>query len=313
MEKNNVKIFAWSNSGQYAKNIWNLLWIQVSDSEIKPFSCWETYVRLLETVRWKEVFIVKLFKTWATNEDLMELILLCNAAKQSFAKTIHLIVPNFPYSRQDKIHAPRECISAKIVAQILETAWANEIITINLHSEQLQWFFDIPVDNLNIINLFAENIKKKNIKDPVIIAPDLWSAKYSKKIADKIWAKLAIIHKTRPEHNVSEVNHIVWDVKWKTPILVDDMVDTAWSVCTAKKVLIEMWSNSDVYLFATHPVLSWPAIERLTEANFKEIIFANTVPIDEKYIWNFQILSSEDLVSKVIRSIVERKSVSRLY
>ena len=313
MDKNNIKIFAWSSSQSYATNIWNYLWVDIAQCEIKNFSCWELYVKLLETVRWKEVFIVKLFQTWRVNEDLMELLLLCDAAKQSFAKTIHLIIPHFPYSRQDKIHHPRESISAKLVARLIESAWANEIITVDLHSEQLQWFFDIPVDNLNVIGLFTEIIKEKNIDNLVIVAPDIGAAKYAKKIADNIWASLAIIHKSRPGHNISEVNHVIWDVKWKTPILFDDMVDTAWSVCWAKNALIEMWSNEDVYLIATHPVLSWPAYERLKNANFKEIIFANTLYLEDNDLDNFTLVPSENLISKVVKNIIERKSVSTLY
>ena len=200
------------------------------------------------------------------------------------------------------------------MAKLLETAWASEFITVNLHSEQLQGFFDIPVDNLNIINLFVDEIKKKNIENPVVVSPDAWGAKAAKRFADKIGANLAFLHKVRPEHNVSEVTQIVWDIEWRTPIIFDDMIDTAWSVCWAKKALIEWWSKEDVYLLATHPIFSWPAIERLKNAKFKEIIVSDTLLLDKSNWLNaITQVSTTWLIAKVIVSIVERKSVSMLY
>ena len=314
MNKQSIRIFAGSSSMNYAQEIWKVVWVEISRSEIKKFSCWETYVRLLDSVRWKEVFIVHTIRAWNVNDDLVELFLLIDAAKQSFAKTIHVISPHLAYSRQDKIHAPREWISAKLVAKLLETSWADEVITVNLHSDQHQWFFNIPVDNLNLINLFVDEINKLWIENPVVVSPDAGWAKSAKKFADKIWANLAFLHKTRPEHNVSYVTNVVGDVKWRTPILFDDMIDTAWSVCWAKNALLESWSNEDVYLFATHPIFSGPAIERLKSAKFKKIVVADTIPLSaDMKLPEIEQISTANLVAKVIVSIIERKSVSSLY
>lgn len=314
MNKDDIKIFSWTSFPEFAKKICTQAWQTLSLCEIKKFSCWETYVRLWDSVRWKEVFIIQTIREWVSNDDFMELFLLCEAAKQSFAKTIHIIVPHFWYSRQDKIHAPRECISAKLMARLLETSWADEMITVNLHSDQHQWFFNIPVDNINLTNLFVKEIQNRNIKDPIIVSPDAGWAKSAKKFADKIWAPIAILHKTRPEHNIAEISHIIWNVEWKTPIIFDDIIDTAGSVCSAKQVLINHWSKSDIYLVATHPVFSGPAIWRIKEAKFKEIIVSDTLPLDwEKKLPEITQISCSWLIAQIIINIAERKSVSQLY
>lgn len=313
MNKDQVKIFSGSASKEFTKELCKEIWIEPSSVTIKKFSCWETYIKLDESVRWKKVFIVQTTRTWKMNEDFMELFLLINAAKKSFAKDVHVIIPNISYSRQDKIHDPREPISAKLIAQLIETAWADEIITMHLHSDQNQAFFDIPVDNLNAMKLFVEEIKSKNLKNPVVVSPDAGWAKDAKRFADALWFPLAIMHKTRPEHNVSEVTHIIWDIKWKTPILYDDIVDTAWSVCWAKKALTENWAIDEVYMVATHPVFSWPAIERLDKANFKEIVVSNSIPIEWEKPKNLKQISIAPLIWKIVKNIIEEKWVTEIY
>jgi len=313
MNNEEVKIFAGSASKGFAEEFAKEIWLEVSPIVIKKFSCWENYIKLNKSVRWKKVFIVQTTRTWKMNDDFMELFLIINAAKKSFAKEVHVIIPYISYSRQDKIHDPREPISAKLIAQLIEVSWADEVITMHLHADQNQAFFDIPVDNLNAMKLFIDYIKSKNIKNPIIVSPDAGWAKAAKKFADKLWFPLAIMHKTRPDHNVSEITHVIWDVKWKTPILYDDIVDTAWSVCWAKKALVANWANDEVYMVATHPVFSGPAVERLDEAWFKEIIVTNSIPLEWRVPKNTKIISIAPLIAKIVKNIVEERGVTEIY
>ena len=202
----------------------------------------------------------------------------------------------------------------ELIADLLVKSGADHLITMQLHSDQNQAFFDVPVDNLNATNLFADFIHKKNFSDGVIVSPDAGGAKQAKKLADKLGFSIAILHKTRSEHNISEVVNIVGDIQGKTPIIYDDMVDTAGSVCNAKEALIKAGSNPEVYLFATHPILSNPAVERLKKANFKEVIFTNSVPIpEEKMFPGIKILSIAPLIAGVMKGVIADKSISTLY
>jgi len=247
------------------------------------------------------------------NEDFMELFILCDAIKRSFAKRIHVVMPYFSYARQDKIHQSRESISARLMASLLEKSGVNRVITVHLHSEQIQGFFSIPVDNINAKKIFAKVIKKKNIQNPIIVSPDTGGAKNAKKIADELGFPLAILHKTRPGHNVSEVTHVIGDIANKTPIIFDDMIDTGGSVCEAKNALVNNGANDEVYLVATHPVFSGPAIERIKNAGFKEIIVTNTLPLLDNSINCLTTLTIAPLIAEVIKNTMENKSVSSLY
>ncbi len=306
------KVFAGSSHEDFAKKITKELDRDLGKTTIKQFSCGETYVKYNETFRGQDVFIVQTGRTGKMNDDLMELFLLIDAAQKSFAKHIHVVMPYFPYSRQDKIHAPREGISAKLFANLIAKAGADHLITMHLHSDQIQGFFDFPVDNLNPRKIFVDYLRAKNLKDPVIISPDAGGAKMAKKFADDLDCPLAILHKYRPEHNVSEVSHVIGDVKGRTPIIVDDMVDTAGSVCAAKPALINAGANEEIYLCATHAIFSGPAVERLTEANFAEILCSDTLPVENKPK-NFKIISVAPLFAKVIQNVADQKSVSGLY
>ncbi len=308
----NFKIFAGSSHEAFAQAICDQLEISLGETTIKTFACGERYVKFEESFRGKEIFLVQTGRTGHMNDDLIELFLLIDAAKRSFAEKIHVVMPYFPYSRQDKIHGPREGISAKLMANMIRQAGADHVITMHLHSDQIQGFFDCPVDNLNPRRLLVEYFKKKKLKDPVIVSPDAGGAKEAKKFADDLGAPLVILHKTRPAHNVSEVTHVIGDVAGKTPIIVDDMVDTAGSVCAAKQGLLNAGANEEVYLATTHAIFSGPARERLTEANFTEIIATDTLPV-ENPPKNFKTLSVAALLADVIKNVAAKESVSKLY
>lgn len=305
-----IKLFSGSSHPALAAEIAKELKVPLSEMEVSRFKCNEIYAKPKDSVRGTDVFIVQTASE-SVNEDLMELFIILDSLKRSFAGKIHVVMPHYGYARQDRVATPREPISAKLVADLMSTAGADHLITMKLHSSQEQGFFDFPVDNLNTEKLFAEYFSKKKIKNLVVVSPDAGGAKDAKKFADRLGANLAIIHKARPAHNTSEVMHVVGDVEGKTCVLFDDMIDTAGSVVGAIKALRAMGANKDVYLAATHAVFSDPAVERLKEANFKEVIVTNSIPISaKKKFKGLKILSVAPLLAKIIRNVHEDKSVT---
>ncbi len=306
------KIFAGSSHKDLAQSMAAGLNKDLSPITIKHFACGEIYVKFDESFRGQDVFLLQTCRTGHMNDDLMELFLMIDAARQSFARNIHVILPYFAYSRQDKIHEAREGISAKLFADLMVKAGAGHVVTLHLHSDQIQGFFDVPVDNLNPRRIFVDYFAAKKLKDAVVVSPDAGGAKMAKKFADELGVPMCILHKQRPEHNVSEVSHVIGDVAGKTPIIVDDMVDTAGSVVAAKAALIAAGANDEVYLCATHPIFSGPARERLSDANFTEIVCTDSLPVENPPT-NFKALSMAPLLAGVVKNVVEQKSVSQLY
>ncbi|MEI7510955.1 MAG: ribose-phosphate pyrophosphokinase [Candidatus Peregrinibacteria bacterium] len=312
----NARFFAGSGSPSLAEGIVQKLGTELSPLTIKKFSCGETYIKFGESMRGKDVFLIHTIRTGMVNEDFIELFLLCDAAKRSFARSVHVILPHFGYSRQDKIHDARETISAKLMADLLVTSGANHVVTIQLHSDQTQGFFDVAVDNLSMRKTFVQYFAKKQMPNTVVVSPDAGGAKMAKKFADELGAELAILHKSRPAHNVAEITEVVGEVAGKTCILVDDMIDTAGSVCAAKKALLKNGANPEVYLCATHPIFSGPAYERLKDAGFTEIVVSNSVPIPEEEREKnpaIHIIDTAPLLAHVIENILEERSVSKLF
>jgi len=305
-------LFAGSSHPALANALAKELKMELGKVELKKFSCGECYVRFEETLRGKDVYILQT-GTNNPNEDLMELYLMCQSAKLSFANTVNVIIPHFPYARQDRVVEPREPISSKLVAQLLESSGADHIITLDLHSRQIQGFFSIPADSLEARILFAKYFKDKNIKDLVVVAPDVGSAKQSKKLADTMGAELVILHKTRPEHQEAEILEVVGHVEGKTCIIFDDMIDTAGTLVSAKDKLIELGANPDVYAAATHAVFSGPAVERLTKAKFKEVVVTDRIPVDDKQFPGLKTISIAPMMAEVIRHIEKGESVTEIY
>jgi len=282
---------------------------------IKRFASNDIYVRLEESVRGKDVYVIQTC-TQNINEDYMELFLLCDTLKRSFASKVHVIVPFFGYARQDRIALPRETVSAKLMADLLVTSGADHVITVDLHSAQIQGFFDVPVDNIDPSKLFFEYFKKKMSVDPkthVVVSPDVGGAKSAKSFADQLELPIAILNKQRQGHNQSEVTHVVGEVEGKHCIIYDDMVDTAGSVCNAKKALVANGALDEVCLAVTHPVLSGEAVTRLDEADFKNIIVTDSIPLPDPAPKNVTVLTLAPLMSEIIRRVSEGESVSGLY
>ena len=314
MATTQYSIFAGSSHPELAKEIAKKLKKPLGKVKLTTFSCGEKYVVYEETMRGKEVFIIQTCREGMVNADYMELFLMIDAAKLSFATKIHVILPHFGYARQDKVHTPREPISAKLMADLLVQAGADHVITFELHSDQNQAFFDVPVDNINVHRLYAKYFQKKKLKNIIVVSPDAGGAKKAKAFADDLGAPIAILHKVRPKHNVATTTHVVGDVKGKTCIIYDDMIDTAGSVMAAHNALIKHGANKDIYLAATHPIFSGPAIKRFKEAKFKEVVVTNTMPISkEKQFKGLKQISIAPLIADIIGSITHQKSVSSLF
>lgn len=281
--------------------------------EIKRFASNEIYVRLLESARGKEAFVVQT-STQNVNEDYMELFLLCNTLKRSFASKIHVIIPYFGYSRQDRVALPRETISAKLIADLLVSSGADHLITVDLHSAQIQGFFDIPVDNIDPSKIFLKYIQANyDLNDTVMVSVDAGGAKAVKRFADLLGLPIAVINKQRKAHNQSEVTHIVGDVQGKHCIIYDDMVDTAGSVCNAKEALLKAGAMEDIALAITHPVLSGNAVERLNESTFSQILVTDSIPLPKNPPKNIKVLSLVPLMTEIVRRIELNEPVSDLY
>lgn len=305
-----LKIFSGSSAPDLAKKIAKILKIPVSEMILTRFACGEVYARPIESVRGCDVFVIQT-TTHQVNEDLIELFVILDALKRSFASKIHVVMPYYAYSRQDRVALPREPISAKLIADLISAAGSDHVITLHLHSDQEQGFFDYPVDNLNANAIFAEYFKRKRLKNAVVVAPDVGGTKGANRFANMIGADLAVMHKTRPRHNVAKIQQIIGDVKGKTCIIFDDMIDTAGTVAKAREVLENAGAAKEIYLAATHAVFSISAIERLKKARFTEVVVTDSIPIRREDIFNgLRVLSVAPLLAKAIQNVHSARSVT---
>ncbi|MFA5104003.1 MAG: ribose-phosphate pyrophosphokinase [Candidatus Margulisiibacteriota bacterium] len=310
---NSLMLFSGTSAPMFASAVADYLGIKLGGLIVSKFPSGEIYTRIKDNVRGKSVFLVQTGSN-NVNEDIMELLIMIDAMKRASCRSITAVIPHLPYARQDRKAASREPISAKLIADLLTAAGVTRVITIDMHSDQIQGFFNIPVDNLTAMPLFASYLKSKNLKNPVIVAPDTGRAKTSKKLADRIGAPLAIIHKQRPEHSKSEVTHVVGDVKGKTVIIVDDMIDTAGTATNGVKTLLELGAEEDIYLMATHPLLSDPAVERITKVGIKECIVTDSIPVPkEKQFPALKVLSVAPLFGEAIKRAFDNLSISSLF
>lgn len=307
-----MKLFSGSSHLQLAEAVAKELNVDLGKVKLKTFANGEQYVRYEESVRGKDVFILQT-GTEACDSDIIEACLMCQAAKLGFAKSIRVVIPHFPYARQDRVAEPREPISAKLIADMLVKAGADHIITLALHSEQIQGFSDVPMDSLKSDALFVKYFSEKKLKDLVVVAPDAGGTKAAKILADKIGAELAVMHKSRPEHGEAEIVEVVGEIEGKTALVYDDMIDTGGSIVAAKNALIKSGANADVYVAATHGIFSGPAVERLSGAGCKEIIVTDSLPLEDKEIPGLTILSIAPMLAEVIEHVVKGESVTEMY
>ena len=279
----NIKIFCGNSNPEFAEGICKNLGIELGKAEVKTFADGEASVSLLETVRGADVFLVQ-STCKPVNDNLMELLVMVDACRRASAGRITAVIPYFGYARQDRKAKSRDPISAKLVANMITAAGADRVLTMDLHAPQIQGFFDIPLDHLlgnpTFVNYFLDKFPENqyNHDDFVVVSPDVGSVGRARAFAAKVHMGLAIVDKRRQRANVCEVMNIIGDVKGKTCLLFDDMVDTAGSLCNAAQALVEFGGAREVYACATHGVLSGPAYERIEASPIKEMVFLNTIP-----------------------------------
>ncbi len=310
-----IKIFAANASPQTASEIAKCLGLPLGKSKVGTFSDGEISVSLFESVRGSDCFIVQ--STCApVNNNLMELLIMIDAMKRASAARITAVMPYFGYARQDRKAKAHDPITAKLVADLLTTAGANRVLTMDLHAAQIQGFFNIPVDHLLGVPVLSSYVKKRidgHGGEYVAVSPDLGSVTRARSFAERIGCPLAIVDKRRPQANVSEVMHIVGDVRGKKVILVDDMIDTAGTLCNAARAVMANGAV-EVSACATHAVLSGPAIERLSSSPIQELVLLDTIPLPpEKRLPSMTILPVAPLFAEAIERIYEDKPVSPLF
>ncbi len=309
-----IKIFSANSNRKVAQSIAESLGLRLSNSEVRTFSDGEISVSINETVRGSDVFIVQ--STCApVNDHLMEMLIMIDAMKRASAARITAVIPYFGYARQDRKAKAHDPISAKLVADLITASGADRILTMDLHAAQIQGFFNIPVDHLLGVPLLAPYfVEKFNHDDLVVVSPDLGSVTRARNFSHRLDAPLAIVDKRRQRANVCEVMNIIGDVKDKTVILVDDMVDTAGTLCNAAVAVQEIGGAKDVYACATHGVLSGPAIERIQNSPIKELVFLDTVPLtEEKNIDKIKMLPVAPTFAEAIERIYEDKPLGTMF
>ncbi len=311
-----IKIFTCNSNRAVAEQIAKTLELPVGKSEVTCFSDGEIAVSLHESVRGSECFIVQSTST-PVNDNLMELLIMIDAMKRASAARITAVIPYFGYARQDRKAKARDPISAKLVADLITTAGADRVLTMDLHAAQIQGFFNIPVDHLVGAPILANYFKEKigsNAEDYVVVSPDLGSVTRARNFAARLGCTIAIIDKRRPKPNVCEVMSIIGEVKGKKVILVDDMIDTAGTLCNAAQAVVEMGGATEVYAGATHAVLSGPAIERLQNSVIKEVVLLDTISLPaEKMLDKFTTLTVAPVFAEAIERIYEDKPVSSIF
>jgi ribose-phosphate pyrophosphokinase len=307
-----LKIFTGNANPELAQEIAQYLGVTVGDAKCTRFSDGEIQVKINESVRGADVFIIQP-TSCPVNEHLMELLIMIDAVRRASARRITAVMPYYGYARQDRKTRARDPITAKLVANILVASGARRVLCMDLHAGQIQGFFDIPVDHLPGVPILAEYILQIGLKNVVVVSPDLGGVTRARDLAERIGATIAIIDKRRPEPNVAEVSSIIGSIKGKNVIMLDDIIDTAGTIIKGAEAL-KQWGAKDIYVGCTHPILSGPAIKRLDEGPVKEVIVTNTIPVPrEKMIDKIKVLSVAPLLGEAIIRIHEDLSVSKLF
>ncbi|RKQ33028.1 ribose-phosphate diphosphokinase [Oceanobacillus halophilus] len=307
-----LKVLSLNSNPKLARDIADHIGVQLGKCTISRFSDGEVQINIEESIRGCDVYVIQ--STCApVNQHIMELLIMIDALKRASAKSINIVMPYYGYARQDRKARSREPIAAKLVADLITTAGANRVITLDLHAPQIQGFFDIPIDHLQGVPILSNYIESKGLEDPIIVSPDHGGVTRARKMADRLKAPIGIIDKRRPRPNVAEVMNIIGNIEGKTAILVDDIIDTAGTITLAANALIENGAK-EVYACCTHPVLSGPAIERIENSKIKELVVTNSIPLPaEKNIEKITTLSVAPLIGEAIIRVHELQSVSILF
>ena len=311
-----IKIFSGNSNRALAENICRELGTQLGNAEVGAFSDGENFVSIYETVRGSDVFVVQSTCS-PVNDNLMELLIMIDALKRASAGRITAVMPYFGYARQDRKTKPRDPISAKLVANLITRAGADRVLTMDLHANQIQGFFDIPVDNLLGNPVFTNYLHQRYAgqeDDVIVVSPDVGSVARARAFAQKLGMGLAIVDKRRQKANSSEVMNIIGEVRGKKVLLFDDMVDTGGSLCGAAQALVELGGATEVVACASHGVLSGPAVERIEKSVIKEVFFLDTVPARPGVNCDkIKYLSVAHMFAEAIERIYEEVSVSKLF
>lgn len=311
---NNLMVFAGNANPALAEEIAKHLGIPLGDASISKFSDGEISVEIRENVRGKDVFIIQ--PTCApTNDSLMELLLVADAMHRASANRITAVVPYFGYARQDRrVRSARVAISAKVVADMISAVGIHRVLTVDLHAEQIQGFFSIPVDNVYGSPLLTDDIERQNYENLTVVSPDIGGVVRARAVAKQLNVELAIIDKRRPQANVAQVMHIIGEIKGRTCLIVDDMVDTAGTLCKAAAALKEQGATK-VVAYCTHPVLSGAAFENISESELDSLVVTDTIPLSEKFknCSKVRQLSMAKLLAESIRRVSNEESISAMF
>ncbi|ETI70691.1 ribose-phosphate diphosphokinase [Neobacillus vireti] len=309
----NLKVFSLNSNIPLAQEIAKVIGVELGKCSVSKFSDGEIQINIEESIRGCDVYVIQ-STSLPVNDNIMELLIMIDALKRASAKTINIVMPYYGYARQDRKARAREPITAKLVANLLETAGATRVICLDLHAPQIQGFFDIPIDHLMGVPILSEYFKNKELNgDIVIVSPDHGGVTRARKMAERLKAPIAIIDKRRPRPNVAEVMNIVGNIEGKVAILIDDIIDTAGTITLAANALVENGA-AEVYACCTHPVLSGPAIERIQNSKIKELVVTNSIQLpEEKKTDKIIHLSVAPLIGEAIIRVHEEQSVSTLF
>lgn len=308
-----IKILTGNSNRELVKNIASRLGLDLANCDVTTFSDGEINVEINETVRGADVFIIQ--PTHApVNDNLMELLIMIDACHRASAGRINAVIPYYGYARQDRKTRPREPITAKLVANLLEKAGADRVVLMDLHAGQIQGYFDVPVDHLSAIRILTRYFKDKVDENSVVVSPDLGGVTRAREFANYLNLPIAIIEKRRPKPNVSEVMNIIGDIEGKTCILVDDIIDTAGTICQAAKKLEELGATK-VYGAASHGVLSGPAIERIMDSCLEEFVITDSIPLPDlpQVREKIKVVSVAELFARAIRIIHDNDSIATIF
>ncbi|MFC0080708.1 ribose-phosphate diphosphokinase [Aciditerrimonas ferrireducens] len=309
-----LELFSGRSHPELAQEIAEHLGVRLGEANLREFSNGEIHCRYGSSVRGTDVFIVQTHCN-PVNDALMEQLIMIDAAKRASAKRITAVCPYYGYSRQDRKATGREPITAKLVADMLQTAGADRVVSVDLHSGQIQGFFDLPFDHLTAMPVLLAELRRHGTDDLVVVAPDAGRVKVAERYSQQLNTDLALVHKRRPRGTANEVEalHVVGEVEGRTCVLIDDMIDTAGTICAAAELLVEHGA-ADVWAMATHALLSDPALERLEKAPISKVVVTNTLPVPpERRIEKLEVLSVAGLIADAIDAVFEDTSVSEIF
>ncbi|NGM85336.1 ribose-phosphate pyrophosphokinase [Paenibacillus sp. 7124] len=309
-QHHSLRIFSGSSNPKLAANIAARLGVELGKIKLTRFKSGEIYVHYEESIRNSDVFLVQSL-SHPINELFVELLVMIDAAKRASARTVNIIVPYYGYARQERKSAPREPISAKMVADVLTTAGATRVLTLDLHAAAIQGFFNIPVDHLTALDLISGYLKTKNLSDIVVVSPDAGRASMAEKLASRLDSPFAIMIKKRPAHNQSVITHVIGDVEGRTPVIIEDLIDTGTTIVNVVEGLKERGAKNSI-VCATHGLFSGPAIVRLEHPGIEEVVVTDSIELPTDYPSRFTVLSVAPMLARAASIIIEGGSIDKL-